>query len=570
MLIEDMSVPAGQPAASTADARIRSAEEAFARAARGDGSGIGPALAALEGNGAASTAWRLALRALAASLDPAAMAPTEAELAAASAGIGPSDAVEAALARAGLVRACLRLELRAALSFDAASAARVAALRAELGSLPHDQAFIPCLAALISGDPPPPEPAPSAPHAAKVAWQALTSIWLPTPDPDARALERARAASRSVGAAGDVELEYVAHLALARLRRLSGRPHLALHILGALGRSAPATWHGWIAWEMLLAGGAPQASALLDALAPSASRAQHGAPIVTLARAGLALLGAAEAGDRAALGAAARALTAGQPRWTAAMAEIAACAAMLDPEAPSAEPGVEAWRAGQRAAAPFGLHGLGVPPSAPIESERGYAYVAAQPGRPARRLLRAGLGLVTSARNLEGPDEAGKGGFRTETGLAVIALAGPAGLSREDFVRGVYGFKYVPLRHQGVLDVLVHRMRARLTDEATLERSTEAGLRLVVTRPFVVPDGRCTVPVGERVLRALATLGWTGVQSASEALQIPRRTTQRALQELVADGACKVSRSGGKLLYRVHDTTFTVMTMPGVAGARAP
>jgi hypothetical protein len=42
------------------------------------------------------------------------------------------------------------------------------------------------------------------------------------------------------------------------------------------------------------------------------------------------------------------------------------------------------------------------------------------------------------------------------------------------------------------------------------------------------------------------------------------------LQELVADGACKVSRSGGKLLYRVHDTTFTVMTMPGVAGARAP
>ncbi|MEO7669052.1 MAG: hypothetical protein ABIW57_06920, partial [Polyangia bacterium] len=69
------------------------------------------------------------------------------------------------------------------------------------------------------------------------------------------AVDMARRASRMAQSESLPQLEYLANVTLARVRRYSGRPHLALHILAALSRVAPSAWQGWIGWEMLLGGG---------------------------------------------------------------------------------------------------------------------------------------------------------------------------------------------------------------------------------------------------------------------------------------------------------------------------
>ena len=62
------------------------------------------------------------------------------------------------------------------------------------------------------------------------------------------AVELARRGSRMAQSECLPQLEYLANLTLARVRRYGGRPHLALHILAALARVAPPAWSGWIGW----------------------------------------------------------------------------------------------------------------------------------------------------------------------------------------------------------------------------------------------------------------------------------------------------------------------------------
>lgn len=541
----------GNASMSEVTGAVAAAQAAFAKAERGDASAVPSALAALTGGEPVVTAWRLALSALQTSIDPTSAAPPA---------VGEVVALSGTTADAQRVaaRACSRMELASALTFDGSAAQAWAEARGRLEA-PGPTPWTASVGALVRGEALEPIASNGEPTAERIAGAALAAVRGASPELDPALIAQAKEACRLARQTGLAELEYLTNLALARLRRISGRPHLALHILTALGASAPPPWRPWIAWETLLAGSDSEARALLAARGTEPLRRS---PAFAMTEAGLAVLSAAQAGDGEAFTRAHGALRAALPRWEAPRAESDTLAALLNPHEPAVSEEVREWRRGQRTQAPFGLYAVGVSPSGALESERGYAYVFAPPGTDARRLLRPGLPLIGHARNLEGPDEAGKGGFRTETGLAVLALAGPEGLSREEFVRTLYGFKYVPLRHQGVLDVLVHRMRARLDEDATLERSAEHRLSLKISRPLVIPDGRCTIGTGERVLRALATLGWTGAQDASVALRIPRRTVHRALQELVADGACKVSRSGGKLLYRVHDTTFTVLTLP--------
>jgi hypothetical protein len=144
-------------------------------------------------------------------------------------------------------------------------------------------------------------------------------------------------------------------------------------------------------------------------------------------------------------------------------------------------------------------------------------------------------------------------------------LAGPAGIAREDLFRRVYGFTFKQVTHQGVLDVLVHRVRALLGESATLDRSVRT-IAAVARAPLAVPEGASAQPLEDRVLRALAERGGLGAREAAEAIGIPLRTVQAALARLVEEGACLTERRGRAVAYRVEDTTFSEPTRPDASG----
>jgi hypothetical protein len=394
------------------------------------------------------------------------------------------------------------------------------------------------------------------------------------------AVDLARRASRMAQAESLPQLEYLANLTLARVRRYSGRPHLALHILVALSRVAPPVWSGWIAWEVILAGGRPQfARDPVEGGGGAVSLAAEGrarelalpeTPAAAAARALLGFLQVVRDGRREEFAEQATALRRASACWWDLAQESETLLAAVDVAQDDAPLRLAPWRRGETTAIPCGLHGIGIPQGADLETETATAFVLAGPQRSGRRILRPGLTLAPEARMLtrESAKNAAAG-VRTETGIAALALAGPNGLSREDFFRTVYGFPFVPHRHQAVLDVLCHRMRNLLGDAGELRRdgadvggggASGPSLVLILGKSIVVPDMRCALPTSDRVLRALATLGTTSASTAAESLRMPLRTVQAVLQQLVAEGACTVERDGRRVSYRIEDTTFTEVT----------
>jgi DNA-binding transcriptional ArsR family regulator len=340
------------------------------------------------------------------------------------------------------------------------------------------------------------------------------------------AVALARRASRMARTEALPQSEYLAHLVLARLRRVTGRPHLAARILGALARIASPGWQGWIAWEALLAG------AEVEAPAGSAARS-------------LQALFAAR--DRASAEEALAKLRPAIRGFADFEGEIDDVVAAIDPDADlsRASARVRDFLTGAAAHAPGPLAG-------PAFRSADSVLVLARPGRPARRVLSGGID--TGALPFVGsPDRAG----RTEAAVAVLAFA-RSPLSDADFFRAVYGFVYSEPLHRGNLDVLVHRVRAAIDESAALER--EAGLVLSVRRPFVVADPRAERSVDERILRALALRKGTKARDVAGRLGIPLRTVQLALSRLVDDGACEAVKEGRAVEYRVEDTTFTEPT----------
>jgi hypothetical protein len=106
-------------------------------------------------------------------------------------------------------------------------------------------------------------------------------------------------------------------------------------------------------------------------------------------------------------------------------------------------------------------------------------------------------------------------------------------------------------------------MRARLADVGQIVRGDDLGITLDLRAPIVLPDVRCTLPIGERVLRALALLSRASAQEAARLLGLSVRTVQKALQELVAESAASSERAGNLVACRLHDTTFTEVTCLG-------
>ncbi len=403
------------------------------------------------------------------------------------------------------------------------------------------------------------EQASRAGHAAQVVEAtALRALAAASAGQQEAATELARRACRMAQAEASLPLELLASLVLARVRRLAGRPHLALRILGSVARAAPPSWRPWITWEVLLAGGLPRG--LLDEAPEDPPAAMRAAEALE------SMLAAVAGGDRSAFERSAAVVTAAVARFADLARDLHACRATLDTTFPGDSPSIDSWLTGTEISIPAGLHGLGTPANELVDAEVALAFVLASPGKPGRRLLRSGLGLLAGVHNLEDDRAPARGLSRTDSGLATLALAAPGGLERGAFFERLYGFRFQQDLHRGALDVLVHRMRARIGTAGDIERDRDtAVLRLTLQAPIAIPDPRCALPLGERVLRALASLGGANAQETAEAMRMPLRTVQTALQQLVADGSCSLERDGRRVAYRVQDTTFT-----DPAAARVP
>lgn len=375
------------------------------------------------------------------------------------------------------------------------------------------------------------------------------------------AVAHARRGARMAHAEGLVAYEWWAGLVLARVRRVSGKPHLALQIAESLARVVPPSWSGWLTWELVL-GGADLADWPVKGTPDPADKAGQAAQAL------LDLLAAAREGSRERFGEAAARLEQTGVEWGPLREEAATVVGALDPSAPPTR-SLERWRRGEEPQVPFGLQGLCTSSEvddAPSKLDRALAYMVVEPGQPGRRMLRAALPMVPGGVEAERAFAARRSGHRTDVGLAVLASAGPDGLSIDLFFRQVWGFAFVRRVHQGPLDLAVHRMRKLVEPLARVERGDNwIGLR--VDRPMVLPDPRCHRSTAEHVLRLLGKHGVLRARQAAEALQVPLRTLQAALAQLVSDGACQVVGGGREVRYQVLDTTFPAV-LGGIDEAR--
>ena len=122
--------------------------------------------------------------------------------------------------------------------------------------------------------------------------------------------------------------------------------------------------------------------------------------------------------------------------------------------------------------------------------------------------------------------------------------------------------------------MLCLRMRRLLGEAGQIRRDSidegAARIALSLVDGIVVADMRCALPVADRVLRALAKLGMSSASAAADSLRMPLRTVQAVLQQLVAEGACRIEREGRRILLpgRGHDLHRGDLGVTGAARIR--
>lgn len=298
--------------------------------------------------------------------------------------------------------------------------------------------------------------------------------------------------------------QYLAGVALARVRRFEQQPHMAIRILTALHRVAPPPFRGWVEHELRMAG---EHSFWPEGRLAAARRLAECAPSEFV------------------------------------RADLDALIGLLDPDAGSPE--LAPWRTGLSDRVPRGL--LAVEPAI---SEH-HAHVLLSPDGVTRVLASAPAAAAFELVHSSRPG-------RLETALAVLAFASSPPAA-EAFFEEVYGFAFEAAVHRGALEVLVHRLRDMLEDRAEILRD-RGTIALRVHRPFAVPDPRVKRSLDDAVLRSLAQRpGATAKESAAHA-GAPLRSVQHALKRLVEEGACEAKKQGRVVCYRVEDTTFTEPT----------
>lgn len=370
-------------------------------------------------------------------------------------------------------------------------------------------------------------------------------------------LDKATASARRAVRMARVEdlpqWQYMASLVLARVRRLLGMPHLAGRILRPLLGVAPPQWRGWIAWEAAMAG-AMQLVPEIDLDDVSDPRGE--------ARALGAFLLTATGGQPAPFHEASKRLQESSIVWGSRQHDAKLALVAVDARLPLHESSEEfrAWYLGHTDAPPAAIKGLCIDVVSNPADPGPAAFVVARPDRTTRRIAGLGESVVQTDARIERVRGKAERGPMT---LAATALAGKAGVAREDLFRAVYGFEYDPDVNRGLINVLVHRVR-KLTDGlGKFELVNGHRYVLTLTKSVVIPDPRCEHGLEDVMLRALARLGAQTAQSAAAGVGVPLRTAQRALARLVENGALVTDQdpNDARLLrYLVEDTTFSEPT----------
>lgn len=378
-----------------------------------------------------------------------------------------------------------------------------------------------------------------------VEAQALRALASTALGDHAAALDLARRASLMARTEGLPQPEFIAHLALARARRHARQPHLAFRILEALAAVAPDAWQAWLAWESVFATGTPrEPSAGMRASSANAARAVDALGQV---------LTSARAGDGAACARSSHDLLQATARFSPVRTEAMNALAAIDPGRPAPSAELDDWRHGRNGLLPAALDGLRA--RSGDDEESASAYVSIEVGRAGVRLLHAGVSLQ-HAPGVVRLRQSQRAQGRVETLLAILGLAGPAGIDEPSCFAQTYGFELVPELHRGVFDVLLHRARAALGEYGRLERG-EHGLALRALRPLLVPDPRVSQRATDRVLRLLAERGSASAKDAAALLGISLRSAQAALADLTTAGACEARKDGRNVAYVVEDTIFS-------------
>ena len=371
----------------------------------------------------------------------------------------------------------------------------------------------------------------------------------------------ARRASRMARTEGLRAERFLASILLARVRRKAGRPHLATRILAATAPLAPGIWQGWIRWERLFAGRRAGTWTRSEDTARVAALtgAWPDGPATRASRLLVEWLHAASKGLREMFDEKRDALAQEVSVFAEILREQQELAAALDPAAdPIGVPeDIRAWASGVEDETPSGLHGIVGPPDGPADST--VASVVVSPGMPPRRVLRVATPLLAERGEIIRLERTRLRRGRVDTACAALALAGEDGLIDSDLFEKAYEFEFVPSLHAGILDVLVHRMRARLEGAATVHRK-DGRLRLEPHGNLVLPDPRCVEHVEERLLRVIARHGGVTTRQAADELDVSVRTAQLALRRLLASGDCVLNRDGRRVQYLVEDTTFSEPT----------
>jgi DNA-binding transcriptional ArsR family regulator len=355
--------------------------------------------------------------------------------------------------------------------------------------------------------------------------------------PDAIAL--ARRASRMAQTEHLWLSHYFASVVLARLRRLSGRPHLAGLVASACLAVTPPAFAGFLLWERLFSGLAdPDRTP-----ATIAERAWQSAARIVTGR-------DSHAGD------AANDLMTLVAKSAMHRNDAHDLLCALDPEHPVRDGSpVARWVTGVVQETPAALSGLTPPAWADASPDAAPVASSWPKGRSGRRIL--GFAVSPAFERLA---PHGARAARPEAIASALALAGDDGVALPDLFASVYGFAFRRDLHEPTFKVERHRAKKLLEPVADLE-STDGRATIRVRTAFVVQDPRCQRPLPDVLLRHLATPGGATARELAERLDVPLRSVQQALKELTADGACVSAREGRKVAYTIEDTTFCELTV---------
>lgn len=369
----------------------------------------------------------------------------------------------------------------------------------------------------------------------------------------AQATSLARTAVRMARTEDLPQWQYLAGVALARMRRLNGTSHLTARILRPMLKVAPRPWHAWIAWEALMAGALSlgESIELSDQEDPAGSTRD-------LQR----LLKSAVGGDIQAFESAAANL-AQLDGWKSRVDDAQLVLLALDATQPLPDHGspLGGWSSWRESAPPAAIRGLCIDLNTDPGDPGPAAFVIAGPRDSDGCLTpRRIAGLAEPLLSREARIERIKGKFeRNLTTLATIALSGTAGIDKAELFRSVYGFEYEPEPYRGLFNSLIHRARQVLGEHGSLVTEGDV-CRLDLAHTLVIPDPRCGQSVEDLVLRVIARTNASTTKDTSENLGAPLRTVQRAIRRLVDDGSLVAERDGKLFYYHVEDTTFSEPT----------